>query len=59
MNIKRCKHSCIANFNGECAVKECKGALIISRNSKSISKDAKRKLYEISMKMFEEDFREG
>ncbi len=58
INIKCCEHRCIANFNGACVVKECKGVLTTNRDLKHIGKDARRKLYASSMKMFEENFKE-
>ena len=47
------KAHCIANYNGECAVEKCQGEIDTTRNVKNISREERKKLYQISKNSFE------
>lgn len=46
------KAHCIANYNGECAVEKCQGEIDTTRNMKNISREERKKLYQISKNSF-------
>ncbi len=50
------EYGCIANLKGECCTDECKGAIIRLQPCRSNDRELRRKVYKISMDMFEEEY---
>lgn len=58
--MPRCEKRCLGNFNGECVVDKCKGAIerVAHKTTFASAKDA-AKAYEISREAFDTYFGRG
>lgn len=54
--IKCEKYGCIANFDGECVLDECKGEIIQFPSCRAKDKEARRQFYEYTRDTFSRDF---